>query len=57
MVRNIVLAIFACVIFFGSCMLCTTDVGPVVGENMPLLSAVGFLFSIALGIYSIKKMK
>lgn len=33
------------------------DVGPVVGENMPLLAICGFLFSIALGIYSIKQMK
>ncbi len=57
MVRNIVLAVFACVIFFGSCILCTADVGPVVGENMPLLAICGFLFSIALGIYSIKQMK
>ncbi len=56
MVKNIILAVFACVIFFGSCVLCMSDVGPKVGENMPLLSGAGFLFSIALGIYSIKQM-
>ena len=56
MVKNIVLAVFACVIFFGSCLLCLTEVGPDVGGNMPLLSEVGFLFSIALGIYSVKQM-
>lgn len=56
MVRNIVLAIFACVIFFGSCVLCMSDVGPKLEGDMPLLSVAGFLFSIALGIYAVKKM-
>lgn len=56
MVRSIVLAIFACVIFFGACMLCMTDLQPTTQSGMPLLSAVGFLFSISLGIYAIKQM-
>ncbi len=56
-VTNIILAVFACVIFFGSCLLCLTDMGPKVYGEMPLLAVVGFLFSIALGIYSVKKMK
>ncbi len=34
-VRNVVLAVFACVIFYGSCILCLTDVGPRMGD-MPL---------------------
>ena len=57
MVRSIVLALFACVIFFGSCILCMTDVKPQSVNGMPLLALVGFLFSIALGIYAIKHMK
>ena len=56
MIKNIILAVFACVIFFGSCMLCMTDIGPTTRSGMPLLSEVGFLFSIALGMYSVKKM-
>ena len=56
LVRYIVLSVFACVIFFGSCVLCLTHVGPSVDGNMPLMAEVGFLFSIALGIYAIKKM-
>ncbi len=56
LVRNIILAIFSCVIFFGSCMLCMTDLGPQTETGMPLMSVVGFLFSIALGIYSIKQL-
>lgn len=56
MIRNIILAIFSCVIFTGSCVLCMTEIGPSTKSGMPLISAVGFLFSIALGIYSIKQM-
>lgn len=56
LIRNIILAIFSCVIFTGSCVLCLTHIGPSMKSGMPLMSAVGFLFSIALGIYSIKQM-
>ncbi len=56
MIRNIILAIFSCVIFTGSCVLCMTEIGPSTKSGMPLISAVGFLFSIALGIYSVKQM-
>ena len=56
MVRNIILAIFSCVIFFGSCILCMADVKPQSVNGMPLLSVIGFMFSIALGIYAIKQM-
>ena len=56
LIRNIILAIFSCVIFTGSCVLCLTHIGPSTKSGMPLMSAVGFLFSIALGIYSIKQM-
>jgi ubiquinone biosynthesis protein len=56
MIRNIILAIFSCVIFTGSCVLCMTEIGPSTKSGMPLISAVGFLFSIALGIYSVRQM-
>ena len=52
----VVLAVFSCVIFMGSCMLCTTDLQPVTSQGIPLLAAAGFVFSISLGIFSIRKM-
>jgi ubiquinone biosynthesis protein len=55
-VMNIILAVFACVIFFGSCILCLANVGPRMVGDIPLFAFVGFLFSISLGIYSIKRM-
>ncbi len=55
MVLDIVLAVFACVLFTGSCILCTTSVGPMAG-NMPLMSLAGFVVSIALGIYAVQNM-
>ncbi|MCR4591210.1 MAG: hypothetical protein K5668_10370 [Lachnospiraceae bacterium] len=56
MVKHIIFAVFACVIFFGSCILCLANVGPKVGGDMPLLAGAGFLFSIALGVYAAKKL-
>ncbi len=54
-VFNVVLAVFACVLFTGSCILCTTDIEPKAG-SMPLMSLIGFVVSVALGIYAIKNM-
>jgi len=54
--RNVVLAIFACVIFFGSCILCMTDIQPQTADGLPIVAVFGFIFSIALAIYTIKKM-
>lgn len=50
-----ILAIFSCVLFTGSCILCTTDVQPQAG-NMPLMSLIGFVVSVALAIYTIQNM-
>lgn len=54
--RNVVLAIFACVIFFGSCILCLTDIQPQTVDGLPIVAVFGFIFSIALGVYTVKKM-
>ena len=52
----IILAVFSCVLFTGSCILCTTDVQPVTRQGIPLIAAVGFVFSVSLGIFAVKKM-
>ena len=52
-VTNLVFAMFACVIFGGSCVLCTTNVQPQAG-GVPLVAMIGFIFSVALGIYATK---
>ena len=54
--KNIVLAIFACVVFFGSCILCTTDITPKAPGGMPAVAAIGLIFSIALAIHAIGKI-
>ena len=53
----IILAVFSCVLFIGSCLLCMTDMTPVTPAGIPLLSVVGFIFSIGLGVYTVKKIK
>ena len=55
-IKSIILAMFACVLFFASSILCLTDIQPKAPNGIPLLSVAGFLFSIALAIYTVKKM-
>lgn len=54
-VKFVVLALFSCVLFFGSCILCMTDIEPKTVNGLPLMAVVGFIFSIALGIYTVRK--
>ena len=55
-VRYVVLAVFACVQFIGSCILCMTDFQPKLPNGMPLIAVTGIVFSIALAIFSVKKL-
>ena len=55
--RYTVLTLVALVLFIGSCILCTTDFKPILANGVPLLAVAGIIFSIALAIYSIKKLK
>ena len=55
-VRYIIFALFSCVLFFGSCILCTTDIQPMTVDGIPLLAVAGFIFSVALAVYTVKKM-
>ncbi len=54
--KNVVLAIIACVLFIGSCILSSVDIQPKTPTGMPLLSSIIMTFSIALGIYAVKRM-
>jgi ubiquinone biosynthesis protein len=54
-VRNTILAFIACVMFIGSCMLCTTDITPE-AHGIPFVAMIGFVVSVALGIYSIIRL-
>ena len=51
-----ILALFSCVLFFGSCILCMTDMQPTTVDGLPVMAVVGFIFSIALAVYSVKKI-
>lgn len=55
-VRYIIYAMFSCVLFFGSCILATADIQPKTEGGTPLIAVVGILFSIVLGIYTVKRM-
>ena len=55
-VKNIILALFACVLFFGSCILTTADIQPKTPDGQPLVAAAGMIFAIALGIYTVRRM-
>ncbi len=57
LVRYTVLTIVACVLFIGSCILCTTAFKPTLSNGMPLIAVVGLVFSIALAVFAVKKLK
>lgn len=54
-VKNVVLSFFSCIIFIGSCIVCTTDIEPKL-ETIPFIALLGFVFSTALGIYSVIRL-
>ena len=55
-VKNIVFALFSCVLFIGSCILSSVDMQPKTPTGQPVVAAVGMVISVALGIYTIRKM-
>ncbi len=55
-VKNVVLALFACVMFIGSCVLCLSDMTPKAPGNVPVLAAIGLIFSVALAIYAVRSI-
>ena len=54
-VANVVLAVFACVVFSGACAMAGAAIEPRVG-GMPVLSVLGFVLAFSLGIYSAKRL-
>ena len=55
-VKYMVLAFIACVLFIGSCILATIDIEPKTSNGIPLIAMAGIIFSIALAIYSVRKL-
>ena len=54
--KNLVLALFACILFIGSCILCTADVRPKTPNGIPLIAGLGLVVSVGLAIYVIRQM-
>jgi hypothetical protein len=52
MIKNVMLAIFACVLNSSAC---TTNITPMADDN-PLFVLIGFAVSMASGIYSIRQL-
>jgi len=55
-VKNVVMALFACVLFIGSSLLCLADITPKAPGGIPILAAVGLVVSISLAIYTVKNI-
>ena len=56
-VKNVILAIISCVMFIGGCLLSSVDIKPKTPTTgLPLLAVIILVFSVALGIYSVKNM-
>ena len=54
-ITNVLIAIFACVIFSGSCRVYAAAMPPLI-DGVPLFALAGFAVSIALAVYAIKKL-
>ena len=54
-ITNVLIAIFACVIFSGSCRVYAAAMPPLI-DGVPLFALGGFAISIALAVYAIKKL-
>ena len=54
--KNIVLAIIACVLFIGGCILSSVDIQPKTPTGLPLISVIILVFAVALGVYAVKRM-
>ena len=54
--KNIVLAIIACVLFIGGCILSSVDIQPKTPTGLPLISVIILVFAVALGAYAVKRM-
>ena len=55
-IKNVVLAIFSCVLFIGSCILCLANITPKAPGGIPAVAAIGLVFSISLAIYTVKNL-
>ena len=55
LVANVVLAIFACVLFAGSCTLCTTGIQPQ-ANGVPLVALIGFVAAVALALFATRNL-
>ena len=55
-IKYVVLSLIACVLFIGSCILSSVDLYPKTENGMPLIAVGGIVFSIALAIYSVRKL-
>ena len=55
-IKNVVLAIFSCVLFIGSCILCLANITPKAPGGIPAVAAIGLIFSISLAIYTVKNL-
>ena len=55
-IKSVVLALFACVIFVGSCILCLADISPKAPGGMPAIAAIGLIFAVALAIYTVTNL-
>ena len=55
-VKYMVLSFIACILFIGSCILATVDLQPKTSNGIPLIAMAGIVFSIALAIFSVRKL-
>ena len=55
-IKYVVLALIACVLFIGGCILARINMEPKTPTGIPLLAVIVMVFAVALGIFSVMQM-
>ena len=48
------MALFACILFIGSCVLCLADIYPKAPGGIPAVAAIGLVVSVGLAIHALQ---
>ena len=54
--KYVILVLIACVLFIGCCILYKADGGDSASGEIRIFAIIGMLFSIALAVFSVKKL-
>lgn len=55
-IQSAFISAFACVLFLGGCLLCGTEIEPII-HGVPFVAIICFVLAFALGIHAVRRMR